>query len=97
MHNLSHAQEVILKIKEIHYSQGASWREEVDYQMVHLCDQIRKHDIHFEIVGAEIKDNGLCLKIDGDSEEIVWMDMDLLSYSHRARFTNLLFLEENDG
>lgn len=98
---LSFAEGVVDKIEEIYLAQEgprfSKWTSDLNQQIVYLEQRMRQASIDFTVVKVRQNCDNMHLTIDGDADQVSWMDMALLVWAHNRRLDHMLVLEHIDG
>lgn len=89
------------RMEEIYLAQEKprfyKWVVELNDQLAYLEMRVHKANIDLDIVGIRQNCDNMHLVVEGDSDEIAWMDMALLARGNRMNYKHFLVLEHGNG
>ncbi|AIA64783.1 hypothetical protein HL10_gp253 [Cronobacter phage CR8] len=88
---------VVDRMEEIYRAQEKprfyKWTIDLNDQWVYLEERIHRAGIDFTVTGVRQNCDNMHVTIDGDPDQVAWMDMALLVWSNNKRCKHLLVLE----
>lgn len=92
---------VVDRMEEIYRAQEKprfyKWTIDLNDQLGYLEERMYRAGIDFTVTRVRQNCDNMCMTIDGDPDQVAWMDMALLVWANNKRCKHLLVLEHIDG